>query len=648
MNRLSFVVVAMLLLVSCRGRVEYGMFDPMVGYEGDTVCIDMELDDAAIEGIVLPARDGWFNFEYDTIGADVQLYYKIYYQNESYKFDEDDSLCYENFYGSWEDVSVGFKPLPSDGHITDSFRIVGNPRDERVYYGVDLEHYDCSQEALQAIEREIRADTHWFRYVSQVAAPQNNRTLEEQLFLDTRWVLNERRHSSGEVNHRWKRNPRTGCYSFLLVVCDEEGLSMIPDYIQHINLTDADSHFVNPYSWFMHNGNRHITLLKGSKTLRTRAVLTPREGVFIDETQIRQAYRGKREEYGRVGSDSLLYRKALYQQFFPAISQQYTLRNIPLVCDIDSYSMADYDAAATRYDSTQLLYDYPQITDFPGSTVCPSENGDYIKIINPGNRGMEHPKKESTGVKTRVGFVYGKYRGKIKFPSMLNGENLWNGLTYAFWLIYQDEGQWNLRRPSYHGGYLDKNDESDPPNWHLRDKYSEIDIEIVKASRYWPEGYYNRGERSKKTENGRENSDVMYCCTNWDLACHEPKNFSSGITRIPYQGQQYEAMRWYDTYKALTTKTPIPDIIFDEEVYYYEIEWKPKEIIWRLGPDPEHMRVVGYMSDRYTAIPNNQMLCVITQEYHYSEWWPPEVFKQGLIPFNASDIEGRVYEIVIE
>jgi hypothetical protein len=45
---------------------------------------------------------------------------------------------------------------------------------------------------------------------------------------------------------------------------------------------------------------------------------------------------------------------------------------------------------------------------------------------------------------------------------------------------------------------------------------------------------------------------------------------------------------------------------------------------------------------------NNQMLCVITQEYHYSEWCPPEVYRQGLIPFNASDIEGRVYEIVIE
>jgi len=619
----------------------------MVGYEGDTVCMDMDLENAVLEGVVLPAKGERFRFEFDTL-SDKQLYYKIYYQNESYKFDEDDSLCHENFYGSWEDVGVGFKPVPADGHIVDSFRIVGNPRDERIYYGVDLSDYDCSLEALQAIEREIRADTHWFRYVSQVAAPQNNRTLEEQLFLDTRWVLNQRRHDGGDVNHRWKRNPRTGCYSFLLVVCDEEGMAEIPDEVQHIGMTAADSHFVNPYAWFKHHASSHRSLLKGSKVLRTRAVLTPQQGVYIDETQIRKAYPSKHEEYGRVGGDTSLYRHALYQQFFPAISQQYTLRNIPLVCDIDSFSLTDYITAPFLYDSSRLLYDYPQITDCPGATVHPSATGDYLSLINPGNRGLAHPKKESTGVKTRVGFSYGKYRGKIKFPPMLNRQNVWNGLTYAFWLIYQDEGAWNLRRPSYHGGYIGKGDESETPERHLRDNYSEIDIEIVKASRYWTRDYYNGIDRLLKREDGRKNSDVMYCCTNWDLACSEPQYYQAGIASIPYEGQRFEAMRWYETYKALTTKTPISNSIFDNDYYYYEIEWKPREIIWRVGPDPDHMRVVGYMNDRFTAIPDNQMLCIVTQEYHYSEWWPPIVFMQGCIPYNASDIEGRVYEIVIE
>jgi hypothetical protein len=87
---------------------------------------------------------------------------------------------------------------------------------------------------------------------------------------------------------------------------------------------------------------------------------------------------------------------------------------------------------------------------------------------------------------------------------------------------------------------------------------------------------------------------------------------------------------------------------FSDDYYYYEIEWRPTEIIWRLGPSPNKMEVMGYMNDEYTCIPNNQMKAIVTQEYHYSEWWPPIVWDQGLIPYNESDIEGRVYEIVVE
>ena len=232
---------------------------------------------------------------------------------------------------------------------------------------------------------------------------------------------------------------------------------------------------------------------------------------------------------------------------------------------------------------------------------------------------------------------------------MLNEENIWNGLTYAFWLIYQDNHSWNNRRTSTAGGgYIDKGDDSKNPVRHNDYFYSEIDIEIVKASKYWPKSYYDKSVAKSKIEDATQNSDVMFCCTNWDLATQEPMKFSSGINYIPYKEKEYEAMRWYDLYKALTIKSPISNDFFKEDYYYYEIEWRPKEIIWRVGPSPEEMVVVGYMNDEYTAIPNNQMLCIVTQEYHYSEWWPPIVFEQGLIPYNKTDIEGRVYEIVIE
>ena len=229
---------------------------------------------------------------------------------------------------------------------------------------------------------------------------------------------------------------------------------------------------------------------------------------------------------------------------------------------------------------------------------------------------------------------------------MLNEENVWNGLTYAFWLIYQDNHEWNIRRGCYEGGYIDKGDDTPTPVRMLNNKYSEIDIEIVKTSKYWPKNYYKR--RNNVTEDATQTDEVMYCCTNWDLACPQPEKFSAGITSIPYKDATYEAMRWTNLYKALTIKTPIANDVFKENYYYYEIEWKPTEIIWRVGETPDNMRVVGYMNDKYTSIPNNQMLAIVTQEYHYSEWWPPIAFEQGLIPYNQSDIEGRVYEIVIE
>lgn len=62
---------------------------------------------------------------------------------------------------------------------------------------------------------------------------------------------------------------------------------------------------------------------------------------------------------------------------------------------------------------------------------------------------------------------------------MLNNENIWNGLTYAFWLIYQDNHSWNNRRSSK-SGYIDKGDESSNPVRKPDNFYSEIDIELSK------------------------------------------------------------------------------------------------------------------------------------------------------------------------
>ena len=639
-------------LVSCSDKNLN--FNPIVNFESsnDTVSLDMDLEDVVLNGIVLPSvrqtSDEGFKFSFDVPSmSGEKLFYKIYYQNETYKFPEGDSLCGENFYGSWEDVSVGFKEISGEEKVEDFFRIVGNPRDEKVYYGSDISENTASYEKILKMTESIRRQPEWYAAIVD-KAEKNGFSVEKQLFLDAQWVLADNRHADGDVNHRWKRNPRVGCYSFMLVVCNEKGLAEIPEYIKNIGLTAENGKFANPFEWFKNQKSSNIIVETSKKVLKTRAVITPKDGIFVDELNIRTPEYTIDTSCRECGSNDSLYQKALFQQFFPAVSQQYTLRNIPEICDVvgnPDFTLEEYWNGDKKYPASQRIQDYPQITDRPCSTVKVDKNGEYITIVNPGSEA-NNMKKESTGIKTRLGFTYGKFRGKIKFPSMLNENNIWNGLTYAFWMIYQDNHPWNIRRGCYNCGYIDKGDDSQNPVRETFNKYSEIDIEIVKASRYWPDLYYR--DMSGPKDDAMHNNEIMYCCTNWDLACPQPKKFSAGINYIDYEGATYEAMRWSDLYKALTIKSPMSNDVFSEEYYYYEIEWRPTEIIWRLGSSPDNMRVVGYMNDEVTSIPNNQMLCIVTQEYHYSEWWPPIVFEQGLIPFNKSDIEGRVYEIVIE
>lgn len=648
MKKIFLIIAFAFSFMSCVH--EDVQFNPMVNFPGDSIVVlDMDLKGVVNDGIVIPSvnqsENGMFVFNFN---AKAGQYYKIFYQNESYKFDNDNNLNNENFYGSWEDVNIGFKKVEKSGLVTDSFRIVGNPRDEKKYYGADLTKNTFSQEAVDNVINAIRNTPEWLESVRQKAV-NNNFTLDRQLYLDAIWIINDNKNI-GDVNNRFKRNPRVGEYSFMLVVCNEKSLKDIPDYIKNISLTDENGNYVNPYAYFSKNKDKSVNVVISPKRLKTRAVITPEYGLFLDETTIKTDDYGINNSNPKCSDSEEMYSNALYKQFLSVVSRQYTLRNIPLIKDVvsdeDPYTMKEYEEAKAKYDSSQLQYNYPVVTECLGNTVKINEDNS-ISLINPGNDDLSNLKKESTGIITRVGFTYGKFRGKIKFPVMLNDENIWNGLTYAFWLIYQDNHAWNNRRAT-EGGYIDKNDDTENPVRHSEYHYSEIDIEIVKASRYWPQAYYSKNDTRFQDENPMFNNEIMYCCTNWDLATKEPSKFSYGRNEISYQGKQFETMRWTDLYKALTIKSPINNDIFKEDYYYYEIEWRPKEIIWRVGPSPDEMVVVGYMNDKYTAIPNNQMLCIVTQEYHYSEWWPPIVFEQGLIPYNKSDIEGRVYEIVVE
>jgi hypothetical protein len=138
-------------------------------------------------------------------------------------------------------------------------------------------------------------------------------------------------------------------------------------------------------------------------------------------------------------------------------------------------------------------------------------------------------------------------------------------------------------------------------------------------------------------------------CTNWDMACWEPKNFVVGCNPVAYEDKIFETHRWDHWYRALSSRVPEKDdTLFGSPFYYFEIEWRPTEIIWRIGPTPDLMRVVGYMNDSVTSIPNNQMLLIITQEWHNTNWWPGSPYLQHFVPFPKNDILGEIFEVVIE
>jgi hypothetical protein len=589
--------------------------------------IVIDYSNAITDGISIPTtnqvKEGQFEFSFaiKNTGKTSQKYlYKIYYQAESYKFpeqDESDSTkqninAWENFYGSWEDAAVILKEtgeIPADNEfhsVTDQFRITGNPRNEQRFY------------------------------------------------------------TNGK-NTRWKRNPRVGKYSFLLVVTTPENISRnsIPKGVMNISISENGS-FSNPYFYFLYGEGRKLQntiIIKSPDYLKVTANPDPGAGIYVSNPIFDPAHATK--YYCKTcGNDSTLYRTALFEQFGHFIDPTTKMSNIPVIEDVlkDNYSKMDYNWNRRFYTKEELIGFVPSVSKDPCKTVSSDPVDHKITIKNP---GCEFGKwaKENVGVASRHGFTYGKWTVKAKLTQLLNKNGLWNGLTNAIWLITQDQAEWNYRRDcnkegymaNYYGGQQDKRVKNVG--------YSEIDFEILKTVPYCPSYLlppaYNNGiddqdhignwNVSLPEEILADDNKIEVCCTNWDMACWEPGDFADGCHTISYKDQTFWAHRWSKDYRAITEKSPEPDDeLFASPYYYFQIDWEPTEIIWRIGPSKDKLRVVGYVNYTNTSIPNNQMLMVITQEFHNTKWWIGSPYQQDNIPFPKNDIVGEIYEMTIE
>jgi hypothetical protein len=712
-------------------QLEVIEFNPLSNFkfDKDTLELSFDLTDAVTNGLEIPTSrqisGGYFKTTFSVINRSDKsrkYYYKIFYQNESYKFpelqkhltaDSYDPRSGSNFYGSWVDADDSMHVtavIPNDSKphlVTDSFKILGNPRNESRYSGLSNVGVRLTNEIFEGTLQEMKGNPEWMAQIRK-KAKKENRTVEAQLNFDAMWIINDRvkqgilngesevsndeindvikvmknnpewfnslkqkasksnislddqlrkdaiwtiqKERSKRTNNRWKRNPRVGNYSFALLVCSEEQLNKIPASVKNISVS-ANGTFIDPYFnlFYDHSISNEsgIAVIKSEKTLRTNLKYDFNTGIFVNVFKYNNYPVDTTYFNDKVGWSENNFRTAQFEQYFHNLNRHYINNSIPVVADVtgDNYSQSEYRDNAKKYSRSQFITDCIRNTTQPGKTVRVGENGKYLSFIAPGNTSNDL-KKENVGLNTRIGMTYGRYLAKIKFPEIINKENVWNGLTCAYWLIYQDESEWN-NRSICNAGYIPKDGGSGKSAQHIKtDFYSEIDFEILKASRYWPETSYASGE-TVPTDDPASNHEIMVTCTNWDMACKDPKHYDIGAKEFKAGNKNYVVHRWDDWYKALTIKTPVNhDSIFDKP-YYYEIDWQPERIIWRIGEDKNNLIEVGYMDNTITQIPDNQMVMVFTNEYHDSKWWPLMPFLQELIPFPKNDIESRILELEI-
>ncbi len=601
-------------------------FNPTINRkQGEPLYLDYT--EAITRGFIIPttrqAEDGFFHFGFkvkNTGTTPQNFYYKIFYQNDSYKFPERDPAdttrqhpdAWENFYGSWEEVATTFAetgiiPADNDFHAVENrFRIVGNPRDEQRYY----------------------ADNQ---------------------------------------NDRWKRNPRVGNYSFMLVVTTEMNVKqkVIPENVQNIGI-QHESGFVNPYFFFLYGAGKSLknTIVQQSPVLlKVIAAPDPGAGVYVNPKEMSGKDDGKSKLSG-CGADPGLYSSAQFDQFFHFIDAGTKMNNIPVIADIlnSNYSRMDYNWNKRFYRKEELIAITPTVTPNPCETVISDPVDHKITIRNPKSEFGKW-QKQNVGVITRHGLTFGKYTVKCKLTELLNKNNMWNGLTNAIWLITQSQAEWNFRRSCSKEGYMANYYGGQQDQRVKNVGYSEIDFEILKTVPYcpaWvlPPAYFEGIDDQYHVQNWNvpfpeeilaDDDKITVSCTNWDMACWQPDEFNAGCYPVHYENKTYWAHRWDKNYRALTQKTPErDDELFGSPYYYFQIDWQPDKIIWRVGPEKDKLRVVGYQDDKVTSIPNNQMLLIITQEFHNTKWWIGSAYSQDNTPFPEKDYVGEIFELTIE
>lgn len=644
-------------------------FHPIINCPDADSTFVVDLDNAVEQGIVIPTvkqvPGGKFIFTFEVrnnkIGAR-NLSYKLYYQNESYKepeYEDEKGKRYEhveaenNFYGSWENTGIEFKEIPELGWfesrvIVDSFRIAGNPRNEEKYFGGRTIGKPDEKEVSDMIAG-IRSDTTWLKSIAKKAEA-NKVPLEDQLKLDALFMINER-NRDGVENNRWKRNPRMGSYRFMLVVMETNSVGSLPVSVRNISRNEHNGHAINPFYYFVHGPGKADPQCKtviAAQELRVTAILSGKNGVYINPFDFSDRLPDTTSYCRTCNSSDEIAGRAVFAQYFHHEDRSAVINNIPVVADVGGaeYSAELYEENS-RKNNGQRVRDYFRSSYKPCETVTADKRTGAIRIQNPGN-DTGALRKEHVGIMSRLGTTYGTFRVCARFPEIISNENVWNGIVNAIWLRNQDEGIWNSRSVC-EGGYIPKSDNrgANAVRKSLQN-YSEINMKILKTSANWPDDSYAKVKKPV-ADHPEKNRDVVITCSNWDLACMQPEKHVKGVMPLAIDKYRFDLHRWDSWYQAVTIRTAFNhDKLFRGDLFWYEIEWTPDHIVWRVGPDKNRMQAVGYMDKTFTTIPDNQMVLIIAQEFNDSEWWKPAPFDQRNIPYPKTPVTGEILSVEIE
>ena len=453
----------------------------------------------------------------------------------------------------------------------------------------------------------------------------------------------------------------------MLIVTTAENLQQkaIPENVQNLG-KKSETGFVNPFFYFLYGSGsslKNTTVQRSPHLLTVAANPDPGAGIYINPVYWSKEVAEKSKTSG-CGQDSSLYSMAAFEQFVHYIDPTTKMNNIPVIADVlnDNYTKTDYNWNKRFYRKEELVAITASVAPLPCETVISDPVNHKITLRNPKSEFGKW-QKQNVGVITRHGMTYGKWTVKCKLTELLNKNNMWNGLTNAIWLIAQAQSDWNFRRDCNNGGYMANYYGGQTDQRVKNVGYSEIDFEILKTVPYCPSWVlppaYNQGiDDQYNVQNWNvpfpeeilaDDDKITVSCTNWDMACWQPTDFHDGCYPVRYQNKTFWAHRWDKNYRALTEKTPeSDDELFGSPWYYFQIDWQPDKIIWRIGPSKDKLRVVGYVDDKVTSIPNNQMLLIITQEFHNTRWWIGSAYSQDNTPFPKVDYTGEIYELTIE